>query len=55
MVHQPYSFSTPEAEMNAMADLVEAGKIRSVGVSNFGPKRMKRAHSTLEKEDYRWR
>ena len=30
MVPQPYSFSTPEAEMNAMADLVEAGKIRSV-------------------------
>ena len=26
MVHQPYSFSSPEAEMNAMADLVEAGK-----------------------------
>ena len=35
MVHQPFSFSSPEAEMDAMADLVEAGKIRSVGVSNF--------------------
>ena len=30
--------------MNAMADLVEAGKIRSVGVSNFNPARMRRAH-----------
>lgn len=48
-VHQPYSFSTPEAEMNAMADLVEAGKIRSVGVSNFGPDRMRRAHAALQK------
>jgi aryl-alcohol dehydrogenase-like predicted oxidoreductase len=48
-VHQPYSFSTPEAEMNAMADLVEAGKIRSVGVSNFGPERMRRAHAALQK------
>jgi len=49
MVHQPYSFSTPEAEMNAMADLVEAGKIRSVGVSNFNPARMRRAHAALAK------
>jgi aryl-alcohol dehydrogenase-like predicted oxidoreductase len=49
MVHQPYGFSSPEAEMNAMADLVEAGKIRSVGVSNFGPGRMRRAHAALAK------
>jgi aryl-alcohol dehydrogenase-like predicted oxidoreductase len=49
MVHEPYSFSSPEAEMNAMADLVEAGKIRSVGVSNFNPARMRRAHAALQK------
>jgi aryl-alcohol dehydrogenase-like predicted oxidoreductase len=49
MVHQPYSFSSPEAEMNAMADLVEAGKIRTVGVSNFNPARMRRAFTALEK------
>ena len=49
MVHQPYSFSSPEAEMNAMADLVEAGKIRSVGVSNFKPTRMRLAHAALVK------
>ena len=49
MVHQPMSFSSPEAEMNAMADLVEAGVIRSVGVSNFGPERMRRAHKALAK------
>jgi aryl-alcohol dehydrogenase-like predicted oxidoreductase len=48
-VHQANSFSTPEAEMNAMADLVEAGKISSVGVSNFGPDRMRRAHAALQK------
>jgi len=48
-VHQPFSFSSPESEMNAMADLVEAGKIRSVGVSNFGPARMRRAHAALQK------
>ena len=48
-IHQPFSFSSPEAEMNAMADLVEAGKIRSVGVSNFDAKRMRRAHAALQK------
>jgi aryl-alcohol dehydrogenase-like predicted oxidoreductase len=49
MVHQPYSFSSPETEMNAMADLVEAGKIRSVGVSNFNAARMRRAQAALAK------
>ena len=49
MVHNPSSFSSPEAEMNAMADLVEAGKIRSVGVSNFNPARMRKAHAALAK------
>lgn len=52
MVHQPYSFSSPEAEMNAMADLVEAGKIRSVGVSNFNPAQMRRAHAALAKRGF---
>ena len=48
-VHQPFSFSTPEAEMDAMAELVRAGKIRSVGVSNFDAERMRRAHRQLQK------
>lgn len=48
-IHQPISFSTPEDEMNAMADLVEAGIIRSVGVSNFDSLRMRRAHTALQK------
>ena len=49
MVHQPFGFSSPEAEMEAMADLVQSGKIRSVGVSNFNPDQMRRAHKTLQK------
>jgi aryl-alcohol dehydrogenase-like predicted oxidoreductase len=49
MVHLPFSFSSPEAEMDAMADLVEVGKIRSVGVSNFSAARMQRAYQQLEK------
>ena len=48
MVHQPISFSSPEAEMDEMAKLVKAGMIRSVGVSNFGPERMRRAHRRLQ-------
>jgi aryl-alcohol dehydrogenase-like predicted oxidoreductase len=49
MVHQPFSFSSPEAEMDAMANLVALGKIRSVGVSNFDPARMRRAAEQLRK------
>ncbi len=48
-VHHTFSFSSPEAEMDAMADLVEAGKIRSVGVSNFDAKKMRRAFLRLQK------
>jgi aryl-alcohol dehydrogenase-like predicted oxidoreductase len=49
MVHQPIGFSSPEAEMDAMANLVKVGKIQSVGVSNFNPERMRRAHKALAK------
>ena len=49
MVHQPFSFSSVEAEMDEMAKLVEAGKIRSVGISNFNPNQMRRAHRQLQK------
>lgn len=49
MVHQPFGLSSKEAEMEAMADLVEAGKIRSVGVSNFSAEQMRRAQKALEK------
>jgi len=49
MVHQPWSFSSPESEMREMADLVEAGKIRAVGVSNFNAAQMRRAHAALAK------
>jgi aryl-alcohol dehydrogenase-like predicted oxidoreductase len=48
-IHMPYSFSSLEAQLNAMADLVESGSIRSVGVSNFSAKQMRKAHEVLEK------
>jgi len=49
MVHQPWGFSSKEAEMEAMADLVEDGLIRSIGVSNFNLEQMQRAHAALGK------
>ena len=46
-IHQPWSFASRESEMDAMADLVAAGKIRAVGVSNFNADQMRRAHAAL--------
>lgn len=46
-VHQPMALATTAAQMNAMADLVAAGKIRTVGVSNFSAARMRAAHRAL--------
>ena len=48
-VHMPLGFSSIEKEMNMMADLVEEGKIKHVGVSNFNQKQMLRAYNALEK------
>jgi aryl-alcohol dehydrogenase-like predicted oxidoreductase len=46
-IHQPLSISSVERQIDAMADLVEAGKIRAVGVSNFSAEAMGRAHAIL--------
>jgi aryl-alcohol dehydrogenase-like predicted oxidoreductase len=48
-VHFPGSFSSIEAQMNAMATLVKEGKIGSLGVSNFSVEQMRQAHAALEK------
>jgi aryl-alcohol dehydrogenase-like predicted oxidoreductase len=46
-IHQRVPGAPVTAQMNAMADLVEAGRIRSVGVSNFGARAMRKAHAAL--------
>ncbi|WP_224243351.1 aldo/keto reductase [Hyalangium gracile] len=46
-IHQPFAIATIEAQANAMADLVKARKIRTVGVSNFSEKRMRAMHAAL--------
>ena len=48
-IHNPWSFSAPEREMEMMAGLITDGLIRAAGVSNFNPDQMLRAYETLEK------
>ncbi len=49
MIHQPISFSSIKTEMKELARLVENGKVRSVGISNYNADKMRRAHEELEK------
>jgi aryl-alcohol dehydrogenase-like predicted oxidoreductase len=51
-VHLPYSFSSVKAQMNAMADLLDAKKIKTVGVSNFNERKMRLAHKVLKDRGY---
>lgn len=48
-IHWPYTFISIEALMSALADLVAAGRVRAVGVSNFSAAQMERAHRALER------
>jgi diketogulonate reductase-like aldo/keto reductase len=48
-VHQPNPMVPIRETMGAMEELLEAGKIRAIGVSNFSLKRMKEANSSLKK------
>ena len=48
-ISNPNLFSSLKAEMNAMADLLEDGKIRAIGVSNFTPDQMRQAQAALKK------
>ncbi len=46
-IHWPYTLVSIETWMSAMADAVEAGLARAVGVSNFNPSQTVRAHAAL--------
>ena len=48
-VHQPWGFSSEVKEVEAMAKLVQAKKIKHVGVSNFSASKMRSAWETLQK------
>ena len=47
-IHLPYSLSSVRQEMHAMAELVAAKKICSVGLSNYSADSMRIAHATLQ-------
>ncbi|MHA1984588.1 MAG: aldo/keto reductase [Candidatus Hodarchaeales archaeon] len=49
-IHMPYSFASLKAQLNAMADLLEDGKIRSIGVSNFSAKKLRKTYEILEEK-----
>lgn len=46
-VQSPGLFSSLDAVMNGLADLLDAGKIRAAGVSGFNPRQMRRAQAVL--------
>jgi len=46
-VHHPFGLSPVEAEMRVMADLLDQGRIRAAGVSNFSASQVRRAHAAL--------
>jgi len=46
-IHFPSPLLSPESMMDGMAECIEKGWARTVGVSNFGQKRMLRAYSAL--------
>ena len=48
-VHWPYTPLGIESLMARLADEVEAGRVRSVGVSNYSAAQMRRAHEALAK------
>jgi len=48
-IHNPFSVSSIERQIGAMARLIEDGKIRYAGVSNFSRRQMERAHRALLK------
>jgi len=47
MIHWPYTLMSIETMAEGLADAVEAGLAKSVGVSNFNPKQMQRTHDLL--------
>ncbi len=49
-IHQPYSLSSVDRQVAAMAELQKQGRILAVGVSNFNEKRMRTAHDRLLRE-----
>ncbi|MFW9853014.1 MAG: aldo/keto reductase, partial [Candidatus Thorarchaeota archaeon] len=50
-IHNPLSLSSIKNQMKSIAKLVEKGKIKFVGISNFTTNMMRKAHEELEKNN----
>ena len=50
-IHWPYTFINVNAMMDALAEAVRTGKVRTVGVSNYSAKLMHKAHARLARHD----
>lgn len=50
-IHWPYTVIGVEPLMDALAEAVRSGKVRAVGVSNYGADLMRRAHDRLARHD----
>ena len=46
-IHMPFAMSSFQKQFDAMADLLDEGHIRSIGISNFSAKQMIKAHEIL--------
>lgn len=51
LIHQPYSIVPVKTWVNGLADAVEQGLTRLVGVSNYNLQRMRLAHETLARRN----
>lgn len=52
-IHQPFSLSTLEKQIKALADQLHKGNIRNIEVSNFSAKQMIKADKLLQEYDLR--
>src|SRR6516165_282897 len=50
-IHWSYTFINAGALMDALAEAVRSGKVRAVGISNYGADLMRRAHARLARHD----
>jgi aryl-alcohol dehydrogenase-like predicted oxidoreductase len=53
-IHWPYSFMRIDMLMNVLADEIEAGKVRAVGVSNYSDWQMRRHTPCSRTAAFRW-
>ncbi|MBY9001518.1 MAG: aldo/keto reductase [Candidatus Heimdallarchaeota archaeon] len=49
-IHMPYSFSSFQKQFDAMAEILDEGHIKSIGISNFSAKQMIKAHDILSEK-----